>query len=32
MHEAALHGKAATFWRSLLFRAKERPSPTVKLH
>ena len=32
MHEAALHGRAATFWRSLLFRASERPSPAVKLH
>ena len=32
MHEAALHGRAATFWRSLLFRTKERPSPAVKLH
>jgi len=32
MHEAALHGRAATFWRSLLIRASERPTPTVKLH
>ena len=32
MHEAALHGRAATFWRSLLFRVSERPSPAVKLH
>ena len=32
MHEAALHGGVATFWRSLLSRASERPSPAVKLH
>ena len=32
MHEAALHGRAATFWRSLLFRVSERPNPAVKLH
>lgn len=32
MHEAALHGRAATFWRSLLIRASERPTPAVKLH
>ena len=32
MHEAALHGRAATFWRSLLIRASERPTPSVKLH
>ncbi len=31
MHESALHGRAATFWRSLLIRNSERPTPPVKL-
>lgn len=32
MHEAALHGRVATFWRSLFTRGAERPTPAVKLH
>ncbi len=32
MHLAALHGRAATFWRSLVSGLADRPTPTVKLH
>lgn len=32
MHEAALHGGARVFWRSLVGQYSPRPMPTVKLH
>ena len=32
MHEAALHGGASVFWRSVLSVISQRPTPGVKLH
>jgi NADH dehydrogenase len=32
MHEAALHGGASVFWRTLVSVATPRPAPNVKLH
>ncbi|MDA8251926.1 MAG: NAD(P)/FAD-dependent oxidoreductase [Rhodospirillales bacterium] len=32
MHQAALHGTGAVFWRSLVSGLSQRPEPSVKLH
>jgi NADH dehydrogenase len=32
MHEAALHGGASVFWRTIVSTISQRPTPNVKLH